>query len=253
MKHIAAALLFFTRLPLWRLKAFRVASDYFAQVIYYWAPVGWLTGGVMAGTLWLTAQVLPYPVAVILALLSRLLLTGALHEDGLADVADGFGGGSTRERILAIMKDSHIGTYGVVALIVYFLLLHNLLVSLPLPLACAAILAGDPLCKSVSSFMTCFLLYARTATTNKIGVVYEKISVKPLLVSLCFGLTPMCLWLDYRLWWAALFPLVTFFLLIYLMKRKIQGYTGDCCGTMFLLCELTFYLGVVVLFSFLSV
>ena len=124
MKQIAAALVFFTRLPFWRIKAFNVPAEYFKQVINYWAVVGWLTAGIMAGVLWCAAQVLPYSIAIIVALLSRLLITGALHEDGFADFFDGFGGGTTRERILEIMKDSHIGTYGVISLIFYFLFFY---------------------------------------------------------------------------------------------------------------------------------
>jgi len=113
MKNIAAALIFFTRLPFWRLKVFQVSPEHFKQAINYWTVTGWLTGGVMAGTLWLSAWILPESVAILIALLSRLLITGALHEDGLADFLDGFGGGNHKERILSIMKDSHIGTYGV--------------------------------------------------------------------------------------------------------------------------------------------
>lgn len=77
----------------------------------------------MVGVLWVTAQVLPVSIAWLLAILSRLLITGCLHEDGLADFFDGFGGGTTKERTLAIMKDSQIGSYGVIGLIGYFLLL----------------------------------------------------------------------------------------------------------------------------------
>ena len=73
----------------------------------------------MAATLWVGSHHLPYLVAVLLAVVVRLLVTGALHEDGLADFLDGFGGGGhDRERILTIMKDSHIGTYGVLGLII---------------------------------------------------------------------------------------------------------------------------------------
>jgi adenosylcobinamide-GDP ribazoletransferase len=65
----------------------------------------------MAATLYVGSMYLPYIIAVLLAIVVRLLVTGALHEDGLADFLDGFGGGGhDRERILAIMKDSHIGT-----------------------------------------------------------------------------------------------------------------------------------------------
>lgn len=245
MKGIAAAFVFFTRLPFWRLKAFQVPSEYFNQVINYWAVIGWLTGGIMAGTLWLSAQVLPYSVAIIIALLSRLLITGALHEDGLADFLDGFGGGNSKERILAIMKDSHIGTYGVLALILYFLLFYNLFINIDLHLACLAILVGDPLCKLISSQMTRFLTYARTAETSKAKTVYAKISTKALAISLFFGLVPLLIFFHYNFLYAIVFPLAIFSFLVCLMRMKIQGYTGDCCGAMFLLCEISFYLGFV--------
>ena len=77
----------------------------------------------MAATLYFGSMILPWAVSVIVAIAVRLLITGALHEDGLADFLDGFGGGGDRARILAIMKDSHIGTYGVLGLIIYMSLL----------------------------------------------------------------------------------------------------------------------------------
>ena len=143
MKNIAASLVCFTRLPFWRLKAFRIVPEYFSQVINYWAIAGWLTAGLMANSLWLSAQILPYSIAIIIALLSRILITGALHEDGLADFFDGFGGGNTKERILVIMKDSHIGTYGVISLIFYFVLFYSILYQLPLEWACLSILIAS--------------------------------------------------------------------------------------------------------------
>ena len=122
--NLLAAFIFFTRLPFWRLK--EVPSECFKHVVPYWPWVGWLTGSVMAMVLALGSLVMPVSLAWIWAIVTRLLITGALHEDGLADFFDGFGGGTTRERTLAIMKDSHIGTYGVIGLIVYFLLMLEL-------------------------------------------------------------------------------------------------------------------------------
>lgn len=244
MKDIAAAFVFFTRLPLWRLKAFNVSPEHYKQVINYWPIVGWLTAAVMVAVLWLSAQVFPFGIAVLLAIVSRLLITGALHEDGLADFFDGFGGGVTRERILAIMKDSHIGTYGVLGLIVYFLMLYTVLGSMNVQLACIAILTGDPLCKLIASQITLFLPYARTEETSKAKVVYDKMSVKPFLVSLFFGLFPLLFLMGVMQYIAVIFPMLIFFILVFLMKKKIGGYTGDCCGALFLLCELSFYLGV---------
>lgn len=247
MKNIAAALVFFTRLPFWRLKAFNVPAEYFKQVINYWSVAGWLTAIVMAATLWFTSHILPWSVAVIFAILSRLLITGALHEDGLADFFDGFGGGTTRERILEIMKDSHIGTYGVVSLIFYFATLYSLLVNMDLHLACVAILAADPVCKFIASLITLVLPYARNAETSKSKTVYNKMSIKTGVVSVLFGVVPFLLLLDFHFWAAILFPIFVFVAMTYLMKRKIGGYTGDCCGAMFLMCELSFYLGMVVI------
>ena len=133
-----AAFIFFTRLPFWRLR--QPQKECYASVVEYWPLTGWLTAALMAGTLWLGSQYLPYAVAVVIAVAVRMLLTGALHEDGLADFFDGFGGGGRdRSRILAIMKDSHIGTYGVLALVVYMLLLILTLASLPPMVAVVAI------------------------------------------------------------------------------------------------------------------
>lgn len=247
LKELGAAFLFFTRLPLWRLKMFNIPAEYFKQVINYWPVAGWLTSSVMAGMLWLSALVLPLPIAIIVAIVSRIIVTGGLHEDGLADFFDGFGGGNTRDQILAIMKDSHIGTYGVLSLIIYYLLLFNLLLVLSLPLACIIILVADPFSKLICSLMTLFLPYARTADTSKSKVVYSKMSAKPFIVSTVFGLLPFILLLKIHFWAVALFPIFVFGMLVLIMKKKIQGYTGDCCGASFLLCELSFYIGMVIL------
>lgn len=244
MKSIAAAFIFFTRLPFWRL--FSPPKEAYRNVIHYWSVTGWLTATVMAGVLWAAAQVLPVMLAVLLAMLSRVLLTGALHEDGLADFFDGFGAGGSRERILGIMKDSHIGTYGVISLVFYFGLLAFALYSLPLSLACMTILAGDPLCKFIASHITA-LPYARPESESKSLNVYDRYKPLAFIVSALFGLIPLLYLLEMPFWLAAALPLLVFGVLLLLMKKKLNGYTGDCCGAMFLLCELSFYIGVVVI------
>ena len=167
MKQLAAALIFFTRLPLWRVV--RVPDACYRRVVAYWSATGWLTAAVTAGVLYGAAFLLPVPAAVLAAVIARVLLTGALHEDGLSDFLDGFGGGRTREQTLAIMKDSRTGSYGIIGLILYFGLLVALLASLPVPVACAAVLCGDPFCKFVASMTINFLPYARPAAQSKSG------------------------------------------------------------------------------------
>ncbi len=253
MKHIAASLIFFTRLPFWRLKAFNVPSEYFREVIGYWAVTGWLTAGVMSATLWLSAQVFPYMIAVVFAILSRVLLTGALHEDGLADFFDGFGGGRDRGKILSIMKDSHIGTYGVIGLIFYFLLFYLLLLHLPLAIACTVILIADPLCKLAGSQIVRLLPYARSEESSKSKVVYSKPAAGATLISCTFGLLPLVLVPSIEWLAALLFPASLFLFLTAFMKRKIGGYTGDCCGALFLLCELSLYVGIIICYRLFPV
>lgn len=241
--NIWAALIFFTRLPFWR--TYQPPQASYKTVVEYWPLTGWLTGGTMAATLYFGSMVLPHSVAVIAAIAVRLLITGALHEDGLADFMDGFGGGSDRDRILAIMKDSHIGTYGVLGLIIYFLLLGTVLYSMPVTVAALTILAADPFSKMVTSQLVSMLPYARREEEAKNKTVYRKPTLAAGLSLTVQGLLPMVLmlWLTGLSWYMIIFiPALVMYFLYLLILRKINGYTGDCCGAVCLLVELTVYL-----------
>ena len=241
--NLLAAFIFFTRLPFWRLK--KVPSECFKHVVPYWPWVGWLTGGLMAMVLGLGSLVMPVSLAWILAIVTRLLITGALHEDGLADFFDGFGGGTTRERTLTIMKDSHIGTYGVIGLIVYFLLILELR-HLPVSVLCTLVVCGDCWGKLCASQLINFLPYARKEEDSKAKVIYNRMSGKELFFCIVGGTLPLLL-LPSSLWLALIAPCLVLAFLIRLMKRRLQGYTGDCCGATFLMCEMAFYLSALIL------
>ena len=202
----------------------------------------------MAATLWVGSMYLPYIIAVLLAIVVRLLVTGALHEDGLADFLDGFGGGGhDRERILTIMKDSHIGTYGVLGLIIYELLLVATLYSLPPTLAALTILAADPYAKMVTAQLITMMPYARKEEEAKNKTVYRKMQW-PAGISLAIqGLLPMGLYLWYTglPWELVIFiPCLVMYFLYLLIWNRLRGYTGDCCGAVCLLVELTVMLVV---------
>ena len=239
MNRILATFIFFTRLPFWRIK--EVEAEHFKHVVPYWPLAGWLTGGIMVGILWIAAQVMPLSLAWIVAIIARLLVTGCLHEDGLADFCDGMGGGVTRERILTIMKDSHIGTYGVIGLIVYFLLLTQMS-ALPLSLLCAIVFVGDVWSKCVSSHIINMLPYARKEEEAKNKTIYQRMNGWEVFANIVLGCLPVALFLPQPYWWALLAPVVVFILLTCLMKRRLQGYTGDCCGALFLISELAYLL-----------
>ena len=163
----------------------------------------------------------------------------------MADFLDGFGGGGNRARILAIMKDSHIGTYGVLGLIIYMSLLVATLYSMTPVIAALTVFAADPFSKMVSSQLVNMLPYARREEEAKNKTVYRKPSLAAGLSLTVQGLLPMALmiWLTGISWYFVIaMPALVMYFLYLLMLRKIKGYTGDCCGAVCLLVELAVYL-----------
>jgi len=245
--QLLAVFIFFTRLPFWKIK--EVPKEYFKNVVFYWPLVGILTGGTMATILYFAGQIFPLRIAVILALISRILITGALHEDGLADFFDGFGGGITKERTLSIMKDSHIGTYGVLALILYYILSYSILTSLPLNLCIVTVVVGDIFAKALASNIINLLPYARKEEDSKAKNIYNKMKPINFILIILMGILPVLLLLPFEYYFAIILPVLLFFFLINMMKRRISGYTGDCCGALFLLCEIAFYISILAIFA----
>ena len=245
--RIWASFIFFTRLPLWRLHEPR--TECYKTVVEHWPLTGWLTGGLMAATLYAGSLFLPYLVAVLLAIAVRMLTTGALHEDGLADFFDGFGGGgSDRERILTIMKDSHIGTFGVLGLVMYVMLLASALFSMSPQVAALTILAADPFAKMLTAGLIT-LPYARKEEEAKAKVVYRKISPLAIISLALQGLLPMLPLIYHLTIYHLPFTILPFivsilvFSFLYLFIRgRLHGYTGDCCGAVCLMVELSIYI-----------
>lgn len=243
MKRLIAALSFFTRIPFWRLTT--LEARHYENIVPVWPLAGILTGGIIAMVFSLTQCVLPQAVAIVLAISSRVLLTGGLHEDGFADFCDGFGIASTgspeqdKERTLRIMKDSFIGSYGVLGLILYFILLWNCITALatmlPWWLTACCIIGIDIFSKLMSSMIVFFLPYARNAETAKNKLVYAKGSM-PYFTMLLSVIT--------------LNAPVLFFLFRW-MQRRIGGYTGDCCGATFVIIESFNYLILLALCRYL--
>lgn len=254
-KCAVATLTFFTRLPFWRIT--KLEKWHYERVVPFWPLVGWLTGGAMALVVWTAGLTgLSTGTAVVLALASRVLITGALHEDGFADFCDGFGGGTSRQHTLEIMKDSHIGTYGVLGLVIYYLLMWNLLTALlsngmsPLML-----IAADAACKYVSSQITIFLPYARKEYEAKSRTVYAESSAVERIIGMVPGLAPVItLWIYEHsaesitaLLTMLFIPAAAAFILFSFMRRRIGGYTGDCCGATFIITETVFYLSLYII------
>ncbi|MBQ6310549.1 MAG: adenosylcobinamide-GDP ribazoletransferase [Bacteroidales bacterium] len=251
--RIWAAFIFLTRLPFWRL--YQPPKEAYESVTEHWPLVGWLTSVIMAAVLYFIA---PYNllIAVVAAIAIRILVTGALHEDGLADFFDGFGGGHSREKILAIMKDSHIGTYGVLGLIIYIMFLAVslfTLASLNPKFAAFSIVMADPFAKMLAAQTVMAMPYARKEEESKAINIYRRAKFPQFILLIVEGLVPLGLfiWLfspspaDILILIAV--PAILCTLLNLFIYRKIKGYTGDCNGAIFLLTELSIYITLVFL------
>ena len=243
--QLAAAITFFTRIPLWRI--IDIPGESFRKIIGFWPLTGWITGGITACAWYCFSLIFTPTIAIILAITVRILLTGGFHEDGLGDFFDGFGGGKTKEDILRIMKDSHVGSYALIGMIIYYLLLVNTLIAIPHKMVFQVILVADPLSKLLTAGMMNFLPYARTESESKSKTLYAKLGILRILAACLFGLLPMFLLLNQSLWLAALCPLAVVLFQFFYVRKRIQGYTGDICGATALLCELGFYLAVCLL------
>ena len=266
MKDIIAAFMFFTRLPLWRVC--KLPTDSFRRIVAYWPLTGLLTAAMMT-TVYMLAIYLGFHVltAVLMAFVSRLLLTGALHEDGLADFFDGFGGGRSCEQALVIMKDSHIGSYGVLGLVIYILLWVSSVFMLMQQFKGNEFIiffTCDVWSKWCASQITNILPYVRTEEDSKIKTTYDKMSPIRFASGFFFGLLPFAYIIILKFYESdtlpitasaiiiigAIAPIITMLLLTLYMKRRIRGYTGDCCGATFLLCELSYLLTLNCLWKF---
>ena len=119
---------FFTRIPIKTIPNFQ--QHWLNQASRYYGLVG-LMVGILGASVWFASHTLwPNSIAILLSMIATILLTGGFHEDGLADTWDGFGGGWTLEQKLTIMKDSRVGTYGSLALILSLFLKYQLLIAL---------------------------------------------------------------------------------------------------------------------------
>jgi adenosylcobinamide-GDP ribazoletransferase len=245
------ALMFFTRIPVPKnpgVADLNKSSRYFPLVGIIVGLLGALT---YYGAYFLFKD--PW-IASFLSLGATLLVTGAFHEDGLADVADGFGGGWTKERILEIMKDSRVGAYGVIALIVVL----GLKVILVTKLTDALILyvAAHSVSRIMPVFFLRFMHYSREDDQSKIKPLATQISWWGLFIAIITGLLPLViavLVFHFNVYlFLSLIPcgLLTLYLGWY-FKKWIGGYTGDCLGATQQLNEVVFYLSVLALWRFL--
>jgi adenosylcobinamide-GDP ribazoletransferase len=233
----AVAFQFLTRVPM---PSIVFEADSLSRATKFFPLVGLVVGFGAVLLQKLLVSHLNRSLVAFVVLLYLVLITGCLHEDGLADVADGFGGGWSKDQILTILKDSRIGSYGATALSLSLLARCLLLGALPLGNFAAYVISAHVLCRWTSLPLSYFLLPAREQDGQ--GARIAKLTSLP---SLIFGSVFSFAVVALALRWSAVAPLLATTLAVVLSgwfyARKISGVTGDCFGATNQVAEIAVY------------
>lgn len=241
------ALQFFTRLPVPRWVGFE--PQWLHHASRYFPAAGIVVGSIGALVCWLASQVWPPAIAILLSTCVTIYATGAFHEDGFADVCDGFGGGMTSERVLEIMKDSRIGAYGAIGIAMLLALKCASLSLLAPATATAALFVAHPLSRLFSGSLIRFLDYAKAE--GKAKPLAQHMSTGELLIAAITVVIPFVVvltqsnalqWKGIALGSVAMMCATAW--MARLFRRRIGGYTGDCLGAVQQVTEAVFYLAL---------
>ncbi|MET0656556.1 MAG: adenosylcobinamide-GDP ribazoletransferase [Steroidobacteraceae bacterium] len=241
VRLLLTALQYFTRVPVPRWVGH--SSAQLNGATRYFPAVGVGVGAVAAAGVWVLSMVFPPVLVMILSTAITIALTGAFHEDGLADTFDGLGGGYTRERSLEIMKDSRIGTFGVLALLLVIGAKIAALAAMPTITAMMALIAGHAVSRWCGVLIVWRLPYVRIDDSTRAKPVVERIALNDVLIASVFGLAPLALCGLHAIAGLIAALLVMGYLASW-YARRLGGYTGDTLGAVQQLTEAAFYLAL---------
>lgn len=251
--YFATALMFFTRIPV----PFTIpySGEIMNKSQKYFAWVGLLVGVINAGILYLSAQLFNLEIGIVLMMISSVLLTGAFHEDGFTDMCDSFGGGYGKEKILTIMKDSRVGAYGTIGIILLFALKFLSIQALG-TVDLMKTLGIIILAHTSSRFISGTMIYTHQYVTDIDVSKSKPLANKPLdgmalLVGFISVLLSFVLIPDWRLLLAFALAYLGKICMGWYFKKHIGGYTGDCLGAVQQVTEVLFYLGTMIVWKFI--
>jgi adenosylcobinamide-GDP ribazoletransferase len=243
------AVQFLTRVPVPRLKTFQ--PDWTARSARYFPVVGALVALVSGAVLIAASQVWTGVLPALLATAAGILITGAFHEDGLADTADGLGGGQTVARRLEIMKDSRLGTFGVLALGIALALKVTALGQTPVLPAVHALIAAHAGGRAAAVLAMGFAPYAGTRADAKVKPVADGVTGREVIVALAFGvvaIVPAAVSEPLATTVALSVAAIAAMTVAGLARQLIKGWVGDTLGAT----EQAFEIGFLVAFAGLA-
>ena len=242
LRSLLTAAQYFTRIPVPTWVGHSAAQ--LERASRYFPLIGLGVGAIGAAAFWLGSLLFPPFIAATLSTLATLAVTGAFHEDGLADTIDGLGGGVTRERALEIMKDSRVGAFGVLALLLVILLKVSALAAMSLRDGVLALMAGHALSRGCAVLLIAGLPYARSDDSTRAKPVVEHVRRLDFAIACLCSIAPLVL-LWPRVVLSLGVVLITLAMLFRWFKRRLGGYTGDTLGATQQCCEVAFYLSLV--------
>lgn len=251
--YFATAMMFFTRIPV----PFTIpySSEIMNRSQKYFAWVGLLVGLINAAILYLSSELFNLEIGIVLMMITSVLLTGAFHEDGFTDMCDSFGGGYGKEKILTIMKDSRVGAYGTIGIILLFALKFFSIQALG-TVDLMKTLWIVVLAHTSSRFISGTMIYTHQYVTDIDASKSKPLANKPLdgvalLVGFISVLLSFVLIPDWRLIIAFALAYLGKIYMGWYFKKHIGGYTGDCLGAVQQVCEVLFYLGTMIVWKFI--
>lgn len=241
--------MFFTRIPC--PKWVNHDAEFLRQSSKYFSLVGIIVGGIGALVFYGVSFLFSIEISILLSMVSTIYVTGAFHEDGFADVCDGLGGGWTKDKILVIMKDSRLGTYGAVGLILILALKCIGLREIPPHSIPLALISGHSLSRFIATTLIYTHPYVRDTDDSKAKPAAKNITISMLIVNGTLGVLPL-LFFKSSLVFITLIP--CYLIKIYMgakFKKWLGGQTGDCAGAVQQLCEVVFYLSLIAIWKFI--
>lgn len=251
--YFLTALMFFTRIPI------PIRLDYSEAIMNqsqkYYPLVGIIIGSFNAVVFWLLQYIFPLDISLLLTMAASILLTGAFHEDGFTDVCDSFGGGYGKDRILTIMKDSRIGAYGVIGIVLLLFLKFTgmkHLAETSVPFFMLILIIAHSSSRYLSGLMIHTHQYVTDIDQSKSKpIANNPLPAKTLWIGLFFTLLPFIFLQNPTYLLVLPFAYLGKLYLGWYFKKHIGGYTGDCLGTVQQVTEVLIYLGFLLIWKFI--
>lgn len=240
LKIFFTALMFYTRIPV--PKSTGYSEENLNKATRYFPLIGIIVGSISALVFYGLQYILPKELAILISMAASIYITGAFHEDGFADFCDGFGGGYTKDKILSIMKDSRIGAYGSVGLVLILAIKFFSIQNIETSLIPIVIINAHAFSRIFPVIMIYTSYYSRMDASSKTKPIGKRGSIASMIFAIISGFLFL-----YFIHWMAIFLAIVICSVVFLIfrayiLRRIDGYTGDVLGALQQLSEIGFYL-----------